>query len=95
MLRGYRMISCAMVIALAGFLYTPSTANGELQQGNPATSNPTIYKQKHLQEIGEVAQARRQTRRSLRQVRVLRSLDARCKRGNKRACTQLNRVAKR
>ena len=94
MLRGYRMISCAMVIAWAGFLYTPSTVNAELQQGNPATSNPTIYKQKHLQEIGQVAQWG-QRHRSFSKVRLLRLLDARCKRGNRRACTQFKLFSKR
>ena len=90
----HRMVSRAVVLALLGFLYTPSTANAELQQGNPANSSPPIYKQKHLQEIGQVAQARA-NRRVASRVRLLKRLDARCKRGNKRSCNQFNRVAKR
>ena len=87
----HRMVSRAVVLALLGFLYTPSTANAELQQGNPANSSPPIYKQKHLQEIGQVAQ---RTRISSK-VWLLTRLDVRCKRGNKSACDRFDRFSKR
>ena len=87
----YRRVSCAVMIALMGFLYTPSTANAELQQGNPETSHPTIYKQKHLQEIGQVAQ--RLSRSS--KVRMLKYLDRSCKQGNSNSCMRFGRFSER
>ena len=95
----YRRVTCAVMIALMGFLYTPSTANAELQQGNPEISHPTIYKQKHLQEIGQVAQ-RQGSRSNVRRARasktqILRSLDASCKRGSMPACMRFGRFSER
>ena len=95
----YRRVSCAVMIALMGFLYTPSTANAELQQGNPETSHPTIHKQKHLQEIGQVAQ-RQGNRPNVRRARasktqILRYLDASCKRGSMPACMRFGRFSER
>jgi hypothetical protein len=87
------------MIALMGFLYTPSTANAELQQGTPETSHPTIHKQKHLQEIGQVAQ-RQGNRPNVRRVmankvQILRNLDASCKRGSMSACMRFGRFSER
>ena len=91
----HRMVSRAVVLALLGFLYTPSTANAELQQGNPANSSPPIYKQKHLQEIGQVAQVTATNRRVASRVRLLTRFNASCQRGNKSACNRFAKYSKR